>query len=128
MNILIITLITFASFLASGTSSATIFTYTDEAQYLAKPTELNYATLSENFEGATWDSLRTPVDMGGWIDTLSGYTFDETTETYIPKGHMFLNMHGGALYDFGAGGDADPNHLIRALRRTQAQVSSTTAP
>jgi len=49
----------------STASSAAVFTYTDEAQYLAKLASLGHGQWSETFEGGVWDGLRTTVDVGG---------------------------------------------------------------
>lgn len=65
------------------------------------------------FQGS---SAITLYGVGGWFDSLSGYKYDEDSQSYLPKGHMFVSLNGSSTYnDFGAGGDTDPNKLINAI-------------
>lgn len=176
--------------LCSTAGNAEVFTYTDEAQYLAKLSSLGYGQWTETFDGSVWDASRTTRDVGGhpsyhttatatsqgitwqgpsyfspltteqrfhylpgedatayvankwaltaatkrhdydafhgtsattlygvggWFDSVSGYKFDEGSQSYIPKGHLFVSLDGGPYSDFGAGGDTDPYKLINAI-------------
>lgn len=53
--------------------------------------------------------------VGGWFTTPIGNKYDEDSASYIPNGHVFVNWDGGAINNFGAGGDADPYKLINGL-------------
>ncbi len=66
MNIIIrcTALTVLAASLWSTASNATIFTYTDEAAYLAKLSTVSSGQWSETFEGGVWNGLQTTRDIG----------------------------------------------------------------
>ena len=89
----------------------------DAAAYAANSWALTAVTRRngdlDTFSGTSANTL---YGVGGWFDTMSGYKYDEDSQSYIPNGHMFVSLDGDLSYnDFGAGGDTDPYKLINAI-------------
>lgn len=92
----------------------------DSASYVANKWALTAVTRRAEYDAFHGSSANTLYGVGGWFDSMSGYKYDEDSQSYIPKGHMFVSLDGGLSYDdFGAGGDADPYKLINAIAYDQ---------
>jgi hypothetical protein len=88
----------------------------DSASYAANKWALTAVTRRADLDTFKGTSANMLYGVGGWFDSMSGYKYDEDSQSYIPKGHMFVSLDGGLTYDdFGAGGDADPYKLINAI-------------
>jgi hypothetical protein len=88
---------------------------TTQQRFHALPGESNAQFLS-NYWGFTVITRRNSNDafkgasnqvlygVGGYIDTVSGYTYDDTTATYSPEAQLTMRV-GGQLFTFGGNND-----------------------
>lgn len=88
----------------------------DAASHAANQWALTAVTRRADYDAFRGTSTTTLYGVGGWFDSMSGYKYDEDSQSYIPQGHLFVSLDGGLSYDdFGAGGDADPYKLVNAI-------------
>lgn len=91
----------------------------DAAAYAADRWALTAVTRRAETDAFGGSSVAPLYGVGGWFDTTSGYKYDEDSGRWIPEGHLFVSLDGGAVSDFGAGGDADPAKRGNALAYDQ---------
>ena len=87
------------------------------ADYLANAWSLASVTRRQTNDELAGSSAAKLYGIGGWISTIAGDKYDEDSGTYIPSAHIWVNVN-GVYYNFGAGGDTDPNHLGNAISST----------
>ncbi len=71
-------------------------------------------TLRTDYDAIGGNAGMTLYAVGGWFTGQLGYKYDEDCACSIPTAHITVTID-GVTDDFGAGGDADPFHVINGL-------------
>jgi hypothetical protein len=67
----------------------------DSASYAANKWALTAVTRRADLDTFKGTSANMLYGVGGWFDSMSGYKYDEDSQSYLPKGHMFVSLDGG---------------------------------
>ncbi|HKK15027.1 MAG TPA: hypothetical protein VKA14_10230, partial [Gammaproteobacteria bacterium] len=75
-----------------------------DAEFAANAWGFTAITRRNTYEAFKGSSVRALYGVGGYIDTISGYTYDDSSGTYSPEAQLTMRV-GGALYDFNGDND-----------------------